>query len=494
MSSYIETDHFKCYNPATMKSLGNVYFTSLKDIESILESAKESAGVYNHTSLTERKKLVRSYRKAIINKTDQFVDLIQSETGKSYQDAVMEFFVGVDLVTILLGYSKKALSPNKRSIGYYLHKKGWVEYHPHGVAGIISPWNYPFILALSPVIEALLAGNTVLLKPSEHTPLIGNLLKDTFNEISDDKRIFQTIIGTADTGKILVESSKTDIICFTGSTAVGKVIAASCGEQLKPCILELGGKDAMIVLDDANLERASNACIWGGFSNAGQTCISVERVYVFDSVFDQFSELIKKKIALVSCGTTPNDQIGAMTMAAGRDKVKQQIAEIKSSCKEIYSSDKFPKNGGQFFPPTIVFEPDENGEVCREESFGPVITVSRVDSDKEAVEKANDNRYGLAASVFTSNKKRGRRIAGLLQAGQVTINDIQTGYGIGSLPFGGVKESGMGRVHGVEGLRSFSRITSVVETRFAFRSEPWWYSGIKSLPKWISRFIKIRYR
>ncbi len=493
MSSRIENGMLLCYNPVTMESLKDIPLSSEDEIQAVLHQARKSAENYNNTTIKLRKKLVTAYRKAIANRTDQFLDIIRSETGKSHQDAMLEVFVGIDLISTLSAQVNKALSRGKRSSSWYVYKKSWVEYHPHGVAGIISPWNYPFILTLSPVIEALLAGNTVVLKPSEQTPLTGLLLKEVFNEIADDPFVFQTIIGCAAAGKSLINSDNTDIICFTGSTAVGKIIAASCGEQLKPCVLELGGKDAMIVLDDADLERAANACVWGGFSNAGQTCISVERVFVCESVFDPFIQQVKEKMLTVTCGESDDDNIGAMTMSIGLEKVKQQIENAESFSHEIFTLESSKNKKGQFCPPTLVIEPDENSEISVEESFGPVITVFKVKDDRDAVNRANDCRYGLAASVFTSSKKRGRKIAGALEAGLVTINDIQTGYGIGSLPFGGVKESGIGRVHGTEGLRTFSRITSVVENRFNLRSEPWWYSGIQSLPKWVQKFIRLWY-
>lgn len=494
MSSYIEKDQLKCYNPATMESLGLVPFSSSEAVHTILDNAKKAATSFNATPLRNRKRLIRLFRKALVKKMDQFVGTIRNETGKSYQDAVLEFFVGVDLLTTKSVHVKKALSKERRSVGLYLHKRAWVEYHPHGVAGIISPWNYPFILTLSPVVEALLAGNTVVLKPSEHTPLTGKLLKETFDEITNQKQIFQIVLGTVDVGKKLIESENTDIICFTGSTAVGRIIAAECGERLKPCILELGGKDAMIILEDADLERAANACIWGGFSNAGQTCISVERVIVCEPVFDKFIEKLKLKMEAISCGETDANQIGAMTMPAGLEKVNHQLDEVKPHCRDMHAPVNVQMDRGQFCVPTLVIEPDADQTISHEETFGPVISVNKIKDEHEAIQKANESRYGLAASVFTANKKKGRVIAKKLQAGMIMINDVQTGYGIGSLPFGGVKDSGIGRVHGIEGLRSFSRVSSVVETRFSLRSEPWWYSGIQSFPKWIRQFVKFRYR
>lgn len=493
MSSHIEKDFLRCYNPVTMESLKNIPISTADEIQMVLDQAKQSSVNFNKTTLNQRKKLVSAYRKAIACRTDELVELIRTETGKSHQDAMMEVFVGIDLISTLSSQAMKALAREKRSPSWYLHKRGWVEYHPHGVAGIISPWNYPFILTLSPVIEALLAGNTVVLKPSEQTPMTGLLLKEVFNEIADDPFVFQTIIGCAAAGKTLIESDDTDIICFTGSTAVGKVIAAACGERLKPFVLELGGKDAMIVLDDADLERAANACVWGGFSNAGQTCISVERVFVSESVFDSFTQLIKEKMVTVTCGENDDNNIGAMTMSSGLEKVKLQIEKAESCSEEIFRVKSSENNKGQFCTPTVVIEPDEDSEISNEESFGPVITVFKIKDEKDAIKRANECRYGLAASVFTSNKKRGRKVAGALEAGMVTINDIQTGYGMGSLPFGGVKDSGMGRVHGVEGLRTFSRVTSVVENRLNLRTEPWWYSGLKSLPRWVRKFIHLWY-
>ncbi|MBL7052389.1 MAG: aldehyde dehydrogenase family protein [Candidatus Marinimicrobia bacterium] len=492
MSAIITNQEMKCYNPATGKHLENVPISTSKQIEETFLKSKSAAKSFNLSTISQRKTLMNRFRKAIVNRMDDFIQTICSETGKKQFEAMLEVMISADLMKNQSKHAKKALASEKRSPGIYLHKRGKVEHRPFGVAGIISPWNYPLILTISPVAEALLAGNTVVLKPSEQTPLTSILLKKIFDSIADNPDIFQILPGAAETGKAIVESKYADIICFTGSTAIGKIIAQSCGERLKPCILELGGKDAMIVLEDANLKRAAKACIWGGFSNAGQTCISIERVYVCESVFERFVELLKKEMANLTCGPNPENRVGAMTMKSGLAKVKAQIQEAESKGCAIYSIPQL-EDATRFIPPTLVFDPPEDLEICSDETFGPVISIHKVEDEKEAIERTNQSQYGLAANIFTKNKRRGRKIASKIQAGMICINDALIGYALAELPFGGMKDSGIGRVHGLEGLKAFSQQVSIVENRITLGKEFWWYDLSEKFHGTMKKIIRFWY-
>jgi succinate-semialdehyde dehydrogenase/glutarate-semialdehyde dehydrogenase len=296
--------------------------------------------------------------------------------------------------------------------------------------GVISPWNYPLILTAAPVVEALMAGNAVILKPSEFTPLTGQRMVELFHDGGIPEDILQVVQGFGDLGAAIVDSPKTDMICFTGSVAVGRKIAVACAEKLKPVVLELGGKDPMIILEDANLERAANAAVWGGFSNCGQTCISAERIYVVENIADQFIERVKQKTELLSAGPDKiTNDIGALVNAHQQEKVMAHIKEaVASGAGVISGGDDLSSMGGYFIKPTVLEVFNDNSDIMSKETFGPEISIMRVKDENEAIEKANDTGYGLSASVFTKKKKRGQRIARQIRAGSVCVNDIMTNY------------------------------------------------------------------
>jgi succinate-semialdehyde dehydrogenase/glutarate-semialdehyde dehydrogenase len=360
--------------------------------------------------------------------------------------------------------------------------------------GVVSPWNYPLILTAAPVVEALMAGNAVILKPSEFTPLTGQCMVELFHDGGIPEDILQVVQGFGDLGAAIVDSPKTDMICFTGSVEIGRKIAVACAEKLKPVVLELGGKDPMIILEDANLERAANAAVWGGFSNCGQTCISAERIYVVENIADQFIERVKQKTELLSAGPDKiTNDIGALVNARQQEKVLAHIKEaVASGAGVISGGDDLSSMGGYFIKPTVLEVFNDNSDIMSKETFGPEISIMRVKDENEAIEKANNTGYGLSASVFTKKKKRGQRIARQIRAGSVCVNDIMTNYISADLPFGGVGISGIGRVHGPEGLKSFSQTQAVLVDRFGFKKEPWWYpisTGTKKLFHTVTRWF-----
>ena len=272
-----------------------VHKTNPDRFDKILKGSVSAQKKWQQLRVKERADILKQVQKQLVKKSEELISLISEETGKPFWDSFIEVMTAVEHLKYMCSHAPLILSQEKRSPGIFLHKKAYVRYFPHGTAGIISPWNYPLILTASPVVEALLSGNTVVLKPSELTPLTGNKIRQIFLEGGIPEDVFQVVHGFGDTGAAMVESPMIDIICFTGSVKVGRVIAETCGKKLKPSILELGGSDPMIVLEDANLDRAISAAIWGGFSNCGQTCISVERIYVLDSIADLFIEGIKKQ-------------------------------------------------------------------------------------------------------------------------------------------------------------------------------------------------------
>ena len=282
------------FNPATGEDITNISMTTLQELDSILQTAKAGAENYNYSSFFRRQKLMTQLQKGIVRRTDEFIDTICSETGKKPDEGLMEVFISLEHIKQSSHHLYEALGKSSRRSGILKTRKAWVEYEPMGVAGIISPWNYPLILTVSPLVEALMAGNTVVLKPSEHTPLTTQLLKRLWDESTERPELFQPVYGAGEIGNALVTSPFTDVICFTGSTAIGRKIAEACAPLFKPVILELGGKDPMIILEDADIDRSVDAAIWGGLSNAGQTCISIERIFAHEKVYPEVVEKLKR--------------------------------------------------------------------------------------------------------------------------------------------------------------------------------------------------------
>lgn len=493
MSVRIENNILNVFNPATGKDVGTIPISTINEMNAIFTASKKAAVDYNISSLHYRGRLVTKFRKQMVARMDDFIQIICDETGKKSEEAVTEIFTSVEHMKQAVKLSKVVLSPERRRTGLLKTKKATVVYEPMGVAGIISPWNYPLILTVTPLIEALLAGNTVVLKPSEQTPLTVKLLKEVWDDATNVADVFQVVYGAGGVGHHLVTTPETDVICFTGSTAVGQKIAEACAPLFKPVILELGGKDPMVVMEDAHLDRAADAAIWGGMSNAGQTCTSVEKLYIHSTRKDEFITMLKNRIEKLKTGPGDDNHVGAVTVSNSRDKILSQIDEVRGHA-DIIEGTVSGNNGGWFIPPTLIIDPPKTAKILKEETFGPVIIIESYDNETELIQKTNDsNGYGLSASIFTRNRKKGRKIASQIRTGAVNINDVMTQYGIADLPFGGVGKSGIGKVHGEEGLKAFSRVKSILENRFTLKSEMWWFANSKSYGRMMKKFIKWYY-
>ena len=488
MSGRISESTLNVYNPVTGENISSISITTIPEIKCILQNAKDVASKYNFSSFYRRQKLMKQFRKGIVRHMDDFIEVICSETGKKDVEGLMEVFISLEHMQQSSRHIYEALGKRSRRAGILKIRKVWIEYEALGVAGIISPWNYPLILTLSPMVEALLAGNPVVLKPSEHTPLTTKLLKKVWDESTKEPELFQSVYGAGDIGNELVISKNTDVICFTGSTEIGRKIAEVCAPIFKPVILELGGKDPMIILDDADIDRSIEAAIWGGLSNAGQTCISVERIYVQDTIYQQVVSKLSGKIKDISSGVG-DSLIGAISMDVNMEKIKMQIADARENSKVVEGS----ADSGCFIPPTLVVNPPPEAKILQDETFGPVITIQPFQSDQEAIKLANVTGYGLSASIFGKNRKRMKAIAKRVKTGTVSFNDVLTHYGIADLPFGGLGLSGIGKVHGKEGLRAFSRQKGYVSNRIKLKSEFWWYKRSRKFEKLLRRWIKRQY-
>ncbi|HSG48868.1 MAG TPA: aldehyde dehydrogenase family protein, partial [Longimicrobiales bacterium] len=364
------------------------------------------------------------------------------------------------------------LAPRRTGAGWLLSKSGWVEHEPYGVIGAITPWNYPFIIAMDCVTPALFAGNAVVIKPSEFTPVTTLLIPDLCDQAGIPRGLVQVVTGDGSTGRALIQGG-VDRVVFTGSTATGRKVMETASATLTPVTLELGGKDAAIVLEDADLDRAARGIVFGGFFNAGQTCISVERVFVVRSVYDSFVERVVSATRELRAGSDDQADVGPVITAQQFDIVGGHVRDALARGARALTGGA-PTGSGRVFPPTVLVDVDDSMAVMRDETFGPVLPITPVDDEDEAVAKANATGYGLFASVWTGDRRRGVRVARRLRAGGVSVNDVLSHYSVPHLPVGGVGESGFGRRRGLEALDEMTRTRTLLVDRAGLRREPFW--------------------
>ncbi len=482
------------FNPATHDKITDVPVATPAEVRHAVGRARQAFQAWHKLSVAQRARYLYTARDWIVDHQDEVIETICSETGKPRTEAlVAEVFYCCDLLGFYAKNSERHLKDEIRSPHLLKNKRAYVIYQPLGVVGVISPWNYPFTLTMGDVVPALMAGNTVLLKPSEYTPLSGLLVSQIFREVGVPENVVQTLCGYGETGAALVDYC--DGIAFTGSIATGKKVAERAAQRLIPVLLELGGKDPMIVLREADLERAANACVWGALSNCGQMCMSVERVYVEVPIYDEFVRRVVEKVKGLRQGTEKHFgeiDIGSMTMPRQIEIVERHVRDAIEKGAQVLVGGH--RREGLFYEPTVLVNVDHSMQIMREETFGPVIPIMKVNSAQEALQLANDSIYGLAASVFTKNKGLGEQLARQLEAGNVCVNDCITNFAILEAPYGGVKHSGLGRRHGEWGLRQFTYPQTIVVDRFGLKSELFWYPYNERVARWVSRAIRLLYR
>ncbi|HKA82499.1 MAG TPA: aldehyde dehydrogenase family protein [Acidimicrobiales bacterium] len=487
---------FDTLDPRTGEVLAHLPEHGPEDVAAAVARARGAFDAWSALAFDQRMDHVLAVRDLLIDRIDRVVDVICSETGKLEPEALSaEVLATCELIQHYRRHGARALRSEKVPVGSLLpHKRAWRSYEPMGVVGVISPWNYPLTLAMTPVVSALLAGNTVVLKPSEVTPLVGLEIGKLFAEAGAHPDIVQVVTGRGPTGDALVRAG-VQKVAFTGSVRTGKLVMAAAAETLTPVLLELGGKDPMIVCDDADIDRAASGAVWGAYMNAGQTCMSVERVYVEDAVYDRFVDLVVERTKAVRQGRGPGHDIGSMSFGPQVDIVERHVADAEAKgAKVLTGGRRAPGRAGLWYEPTVLVDVDHTMDVMRDETFGPVLPIMRVRDDEEAVRLANDSPYGLNSSVWSADDQRAEQIARAIEAGNVCINDCMVSYAVAGLPFGGVKQSGIGRIHGVEGLRAFCNTKSVLASRFDFGRELQWFP----LPGWLTaslrRIVRLRYR
>jgi succinate-semialdehyde dehydrogenase/glutarate-semialdehyde dehydrogenase len=431
-------------------------------------------------------------------KKSEICEAITRETGKPITEALTtEVLVVLDSARFLIENAYRLLRDESVPHGNIVTKlkSGRLLHEPYGVVGIISPWNYPFAIPATETLAALVAGNAVVLKPSEFTSLTALELESLLRNAGLLEDVFQVVVGGGATGGALVHS-QIDKLVFTGSVATGKRIAGAAAERLLPAVLELGGKDPMLVLDDADVDVASSAAVWGAFMNAGQTCLSVERCYVHRSLYDSFLKAcVEKTRALhVGSGLDPETDLGPMIHERQLRIVESHVEDAGArGARVLAGGSRLQQLGANFYAPTVLADVTHEMRIMREETFGPVLPVMAFDTDEQALSLANDSEYGLAASIWTRNQQRGERLARHIQAGAVMVNDVVSCYGISEAPHGGVKSSGLGRAHGRFGLEEMVRLKYVDTDRMPGMKKVWWYGYGASFAPQMEGFIDFQF-
>ena len=491
MSIKIENNKIYIYNPATSKEVGSVDISSKKEVDEILYKAKNYSD-WSELPLSKRCKIINNFRKAVFKNKDLVKSTIQMETGKKDFVIFAELLSFLDHAKTMASIAKSALKDSKRKTGLiFKNKKAYVKYEPMGVLGVISPWNFPMGTAMKATIEGLLAGNNIVLKPSEFTPLTIMLIKKIWDENIGYQSAFQVVNGAGEVGSFIVNSNLIDIISFTGSTEVGVQIAKICSKTLKPCILELGGKDPMIILKDACLKRSVESALHAGLFNSGQTCISTEEVFVERELFKTFVFKMTSRLKDIKSGNSKDDELGPIITPETRQKINEHINEVKDKC-DVYTGDN---NGDEkFIAPTIIVDPPISSKVVNEETFGPVITIRPFDNEHDLLKMIHKTGYGLSSSIFGKDYQRIDKIVKKLKIGNVNINDAMTTYIIPTLPYGGEGMSGLGKQHGKEGLRALCRIKSIVVNRFNFIDEPSWWGRPKIIETSLEKIVNFLYK
>ncbi|MFI5028872.1 MAG: aldehyde dehydrogenase family protein [Solirubrobacterales bacterium] len=474
-------DRLEVLNPATGALIATVPVDSPQSVAATVARVRANQPEWEAMGIEGRYHWLGKLRDWLLDNSERVLDTMQTETGKVRADASNEPAYLADLINFYGAKASKFIGEQsiRPHTPLLAAKKLQVQYRPYPVVGIISPWNFPLILALGDAIPALQAGAAVVIKPSEFTPLGLIEVVEAWKKEIGGPDILDCVQGTGETGGALVD--EVDFIQFTGSDRTGRKVMARAADTLTPVSLELGGKDPMIVLSDADVDRAANAAAWGGMMNSGQICISVERIYVEEPVYDEFVAKLTAEVGKLRQG--PDDRrfgsdVGAMTSPNQTAIVEDHVNDALASGAKAATGGKRVDGPGDYFEPTVLVDVDHSMKVMRDETFGPVVGVMKVRDSEEALRLANDTRYGLSGSVF-GERERAERVARRVECGAVNVNDVLVNYLASDVPMGGWKDSGIGFRHGEPGIKKYCRSESLVITRFGGKREPTWYPYTK---------------
>jgi acyl-CoA reductase-like NAD-dependent aldehyde dehydrogenase len=484
-------------NPATGEVVAEVPKMSPTDIAALASRARSAQPGWDSAGFKFREQVFRRAQRWLHDHCDRVGETIRLETGKTHEDAQLEITVAARSFGFWAGNAAKYLadervrSPSPLTLG----KRIVVRHRPVGVVGVIGPWNYPLVNGFGDCIPALMAGNAVIHKPSEVTPLTAGLVSEMLAASGLPEDVFLVATGDGATGEALID--EVDYVMFTGSTATGKKVMRRASETLTPVSLELGGKDPLLVLRDANLERAANNAVYSSMNNSGQICISIERVYVEEPVYDEFVGKVVDKVSALRQGPpgAPGSvELGAMTFAPQVDLVDAQVKDALAKGAKVLTGGK-PGNGpGQFYPPTVLVDVDHTMRCMTEETFGPLLPIMKVADAAEAIRLANDSVYGLQSAVFTRDIKRGEEVGRQLEAGACCINDAQVNFMAFEAPMGGWKSSGIGSRHGPGGIKKYCRQQTMLVNRFALDRDPYMFPYSARISKLSAAAMGLIYR
>jgi acyl-CoA reductase-like NAD-dependent aldehyde dehydrogenase len=485
-------------NPATGKVIGAVPVLSAEQVGPMVERARQAQPPWAALGFEGRGRILRRAQKWMVDNLERVIDVVVTESGKTYEDAQLADY----------GYTVGALGFwAKEAAGYLADEQppSWnnpvvagkrlvIRYAPIGVVGVIGPWNYPIANSFGDCIPALAAGNSVILKPSEVTPLSSLLMAEMMRECGLPEDVFQVATGDGSTGAALIDH--VDCVMFTGSTRTGKAVMKAAAERLIPCYLELGGKDPMIVCADANLDRAANAAAYYSMNNGGQVCISVERVYVEESVYDEFVSKVTANVSRLRQGrpgAAGSVDVGAVTFPPQIEIVDDHVRDAVAKGARVVVGGRRREDEGRFFEPTVLVDVDHSMKIMTEETFGPTLPIMKVSDTEEALALANDTAYGLQASVWTRDVERGEALARRVEAGVVCVNDAQVNYSALNLPMGGWKSSGLGTRHGAAGIRKYTKTQSLLVTKLAPKRDLHMFPYTRRRTRVLQRMLRVLY-
>ena len=491
-------DTLPSIDPATGKVLKNYERTSALAVPQLLARAREAQREWAKRSVEQRCAQLGVLKTKILEARDRLADAVVRESGKPRAEAKFaDVFVSLDSADY---FAKEGASLLKsENVPHHSlaakAKSGKLVYEPLGVVAIISSWNYPLAIPMSQITAAVVAGNGVLCKTSDFTPECGELIGQLFRDAGFPENLVTIIQGGGEVGQALIEA-RPDKVFFTGSVFTGRHVAEACAPLLIPSVLELGGKDAMLVLADANLEIASSAAVWGSYSNCGQVCLSVERLFVEESISAAFLQkcVEKTKKLRMGHGNDPNTEIGPMIRPQHVQRMSELLADaVKQGAQILCGGRPRPDLGPNFFEPTVITGVDPSMKLFQDETFGPIMAIRVVKDAEEAVKHANDSEFALSASIWTGDLERGRRIARELRAGVVMVNDLISGFAIAEAPHGGCGLSGWGRTHGKAGFQEMVHVKYIDEDRLPWMQKPWWYRYGADLEKAADAFLNFEF-